>query len=393
MGTPSSEETQICDQCERSLTPLTVPHVKRRCDECYKTVHVAEPGEGGRGIMVRKGDQFVMPPGSISMSLDPSKATGRFFRPGVSWFVKMLYFEGMTNDAEELDSVLQQYEEQADRVLERSSLLADYDLEDPDDVGKAFELVKDRDNLSEWWAFMLGSLASLVGDYVEAGDSKKAAHTMGALVNARSMLIFLENLEETVWQGYALGNLRRVLDIWEGNKRNSNEEFWQSTLSSNIVVLSQVFSFPAILLQDKAYVGGTGLDQSGGNLVDHLLANNLTENTALVEIKTPETKLLGRKYRGTYSPSSELAGAVAQITNYRHSLVTNAAQPEINVYAFDPPCLVIAGNLGQLSNSSQQKSFELYRQNVRNVQIITYDELFSKIENLVNLLQNRASAR
>jgi hypothetical protein len=238
----------------------------------------------------------------------------------------------------------------------------------------------------------MGSHVQLVREYIEAGDPRKAAHAMGILANARAMLIFLENLEETVWHGYTLGNLSRVLDIWEANKNNADEEFWQTTLTQNLVVLSQVFSVPVIILQDRAYVGGTGLDQSGANIVDFLLANDLTENTALVEIKTPATRLLGRRYRGgAYSPSSEITGAVAQISNYKHSLIRNSTQPEIGVNAFNPPCLVVAGNLDQTPDSAQRRSFELYRQGLRDVQIVTYDELFLKVANLVNLLQGGAS--
>jgi hypothetical protein len=264
MSDPSGDQPQVCDQCERSLAPLPVPHVKRQCEECSKTVHVVEPGEGGSGIRIREGDQFVIPAGFIRLSLDPSKSTAKFFRGGVSVFVNMLYFEGMPNTAEGLDSLVQQYEEQADRVVRGSSLLKDFDVDDPDDGKKAFELVKQRDDLPEWWAAVMGAHVQLVRDYVEAGDAREAAHAMGILANARAMLIFLENLEETVWRGYTLGNLTRVIEIWEANKNNADEGFWQTTLSHNLVVLSQVFSFPVIILQDKAYVGGTGLDQSGG---------------------------------------------------------------------------------------------------------------------------------
>ncbi len=375
------------------MVPLPIPHVKRECEECGEIVRVAEPGEGGRGIVIKEGDQFVIPAGFIRMSLDPSRATGRFFRPGINWFVRTLYFEGMPDTAEGLDSLLQQYEDQADAVLQNSPLLKDFDFEDPEDGEKVFEFLKEKDDTPEWWAFVLGSHVHLVRDYIEAGDARKAAHAMGVLANARAMLIFLENLEETVWRGYTLGNLRRVLEIWEANKDNADEEFWQTALTHNTVVLSQVFSFPVVVLQDKAYVGGTGLDQSGGNLVDFLLANNLTENTALVEIKTPQTRLLGRRYRGgAYSPNSELVGAVAQISNYKHSLIRNSTQPEIGVNAFDPPCLVVAGSLSQITDAAQRRSFELYRQGLRDVQIVTYDELFLKVTNLVALLQGGASA-
>jgi hypothetical protein len=157
------------------------------------------------------------------------------------------------------------------------------------------------------------------------------------------------------------------------------------------VVLSQVFSFPIIILQDKAYVGGTGIDQRGANIVDFLVANDVTGNTAIVEIKTPETRLLGRKYRGTYSPNSELVGAVAQISNYKHSLVTSAAQPGIDATAYNPSCLVVVGTSDQISDAAQRKAFELYRQGLRDVLIVTYDELFLKVAKLVALLEGGSS--
>ncbi len=374
------------------MSPLPVPHVERLCEECGETVHVAEPGEGGRGIAIMEGDQFVIPARYIRMSLDRNASTGKFFRPGVNWFAKSLYFEGMPNTADGLDSLLQQYEEEADNVVEGSSLLAGLDLEDADDGEKAFELVKERDDLPEWWAYVLGAHVHMVRDHVEAGEASKAAHAMGVLANARAMLIFLQSLEETVWRGYTLGNLRDVLDVWEANKDNADEELWQTTIKENLVVLSQVFSFPVIVLQDKAYVGGTGLDRSGGNIVDFLLANDLTENTALVEIKTPQTRLLGGRYRGTYRPSGELVGAVAQAANYKQSLIVSSTQPGVGVHAFDPPCLVVAGTLDQIPDPSQRQAFELYRRGLRDVQVVTYDELFLKVANLVALLQGSGSA-
>ncbi len=76
----------------------------------------------------------------------------------------------------------------------------------------------------------------------------------------------------------------------------------------------------------------------------------------------------------------------------KHSLITNAAQPEIDVNAFSPPCLIVVGSLDQISDAAQRRAFELYRQGLRDVQIVTYDELFLKVANLVSLLQGDASA-
>jgi hypothetical protein len=174
------------------------------------------------------------------------------------------------------------------------------------------------------------------------------------------------------------------------NKDNDDEEFWQKTFTENAVVLSQAFSVPVLILQGKAYVGGTGIDRTGANIVEFLLKNGLTENTALVEIKTPKTKLLAGEYRGgVYSPSRELAGAVAQISNYRLSLIEQSSV--LNVQAFNPSTLVIAGRFDQLDNDDKKRSFELYRGEQRTVQVMTYDEVFVKVATLLRLLEGTAT--
>jgi hypothetical protein len=54
---------------------------------------------------------------------------------------------------------------------------------------------------------------------------------------------------------------------------------------------------------------------------------------------------------------------------------------------------VILGNLEEeLTSPKQKKSFELFRNGLKDVQIITYDELFKKVEILVNLLEGNNSA-
>ena len=46
---------RFCQQCGKSLVPLAGPHVQRPCADCGKTVHVAEPGEGGQGSVSKRG--------------------------------------------------------------------------------------------------------------------------------------------------------------------------------------------------------------------------------------------------------------------------------------------------------------------------------------------------
>lgn len=388
----SSFANNLCDQCKQSLAPLATMHVKRQCEKCGKNIYVFELGDSGQGMMVRKGDQMIIPKGSIRLSLDPDRATGKFFRPGITWFVKTLYLEGFPKSSKELNTLLDQYDAQSSTILENSSLLNGLDLNKESDADKAFELVKDKEDSPEWWAMLMGAFSLQVRKAIDERDAETAAWAMGYLVNARAMLIFNQSLEQVVWRGYMIDRLRDVLRLWQANKENPDEEFWQITLSENAFVISQVFSFPVVIMQDKAYLGGKGIANSGGNLLDFLLMNRLTENTALVEIKTPKTKILGSQYRGIYNISSEISGAVLQISNYRDSLIKNynslLSKSAQSFDAFNPTCLIIAGNLGEeVTDSTQRKSFELFRNGLKDVQVITYDELFAKIEVLIDLLQ------
>jgi hypothetical protein len=79
----------------------------------------------------------------------------------------------------------------------------------------------------------------------------------------------------------------------------------------------------------------------------------------LVEIKTPKTRLLGSEYRhGVFPPSQELAGAVAQVANYRDSLAkenyTLAGKSLEGFQTFDSPCLVVAGNSSELTDAAKK---------------------------------------
>lgn len=190
-----------------------------------------------------------------------------------------------------------------------------------------------------------------------------------------------------------LSNLKNILEVWKNNTDNDSEEFWQGVLAQNSFLFAQLFSFPVIILENKAYVGGKGISNRGGNVIDFLCANNLTRNVVLVEIKTPVTRLLGTRYRGDiYNTSNELSGSVIQVTNYKNSLMQNyltlTDSAEERFEAFDPRCIVIIGNIdSELVDRRQRKSLELFRMGLKDVQVITYDELFGKVEFLVSLLE------
>ncbi|MFB2837182.1 Shedu immune nuclease family protein [Floridanema evergladense] len=386
---------EYCKQCGQSLVPLKMIHVKRPCKECGQSFYIFELGENGQGMRIREGDQPIIPAGVIRLSLDFTQANGKFTREGISWFAQMLFFQDQASTPEELSLTLDKYHDYAISVWESSPLIEELDLNSEAGWIEFGNRLQENQNSPEWWAGWVLKGISQVRENLEKGNLEDAIWAMNILTNSRAMLIFKQVLEKTVWSGYMISNLKNVLKIWQDNKDNSDEEFWQKTFWENSIVLSQVFSFPVILLEDKAYVGGKKIDDKGGNLVDFILANNLSENTVLVEIKTPKTPLLGSLYRGgVHNISSEITGALLQVSNYKDSLIKDyhrlKSESDKSFYAFNPQCLVIAGTWqNEVINQDQKKSFELFRNGLKDVQIITYDELFRKIEILIDLLEGK----
>ena len=189
--------------------------------------------------------------------------------------------------------------------------------------------------------------------------------------------------------------LQRVATLMADNLDNNSEEFWQTTVfKENQWVLAQIFACPCTIFSDKAYVGGKGVDNSGGNLCDFIYQNRLSQNVALIEIKTPCTEIIGNSYRGSYSFSHELSGAVNQVLNYRDNLTksyyTLCHQSASQFEVLSPKCVVIIGKLASM-NSTQIAAFESFRNSLSGVQILTFDELYQRVIDLIAILSETPS--
>lgn len=173
-----------------------------------------------------------------------------------------------------------------------------------------------------------------------------------------------ENLQALTTSA-SLEGLKRVEALMRENLDNGKEEFWQQKVfNENQWVLAQIFSCPCTIYAQKAFVGGKLLDNKGGNVCDFIYRNKMTQNVALIEIKTPCTEIVGKPYRETYSMSLDMSGAVNQVLNYRDELqknfstLTRDLEEADTVRAFSPKCVVVIGKISTL-NAKQQKAFEL----------------------------------
>ena len=174
------------------------------------------------------------------------------------------------------------------------------------------------------------------------------------------------------------------------------EPHWQRFFVANPFVLSLAFGLPIVGVGDQVSVGGRTFSGGGEKIADFLIKNSLTDNLALIEIKTPHTKLIGKEYRGgVFPPSRDLAGCVTQVLDQRHhlqadlnALKDNSRQYGVQSYAIR--CVVIIGTTPE--EPDQKKSLELFRNNLHDVLVITFDELLEKLRQLHKFLSSDADA-
>src|SRR6266704_3155988 len=191
-----------------------------------------------------------------------------------------------------------------------------------------------------------------------------------------------------------VARMRRFISVARGGLTISDEAAWQALLKRESWVISQIYAQPVVLIKDQAYVGGKSILNTGGSVIDYLYANNLTGNVMLVEIKTPTADLL-RSYRGNVMAAApDLNGGVQQLLQARHSFEEEFRQlvdrSEQVLKVVSPRCLLIVGTLSDLADDKARRSFELFRNNNRQVEVVTFDELIGKAEQLVRLLEGHS---
>lgn len=188
-----------------------------------------------------------------------------------------------------------------------------------------------------------------------------------------------------------LASLDQLIVSFEARlRRNSNEREWQKLLELNPFILSMLFGQPIVVLQAGASVGGQTIAGSGTKIADFLGQNPLSHNAALVELKTPKTPLCGSEYRtNVFGPSQALSGAIVQVLDQRLKLTTDIAGikhrsglPDLQVYSVE--CVVVAGRTSEVE--AERASFELMRSQLKDVRIVTFDELLERLHILRELL-------
>ncbi|WP_185057626.1 Shedu immune nuclease family protein [Pseudomonas chlororaphis] len=177
-------------------------------------------------------------------------------------------------------------------------------------------------------------------------------------------------------------------------KKSTLESEWQDFFDSNKFILTMAFGYPIVEILGQASVGGSQLIGGGSKFADFISRNSQTNNAAIFEIKTPGTLLLNKMpFRGkVYSATKDFSGAIVQILDQKYQLgkhlpLLKSNDRDLVLEAYAVHCCLIIGTTPK--GLDEQKSFELFRRNSREVEIITFDELLEKLKQLHTFLSSK----
>ena len=202
-----------------------------------------------------------------------------------------------------------------------------------------------------------------------------------------------------------LSQFEKTRKTIEKNLNCSDEKRWQAYFEKNRWVLEQLFPTRFCYFIREVETGNPDVSGKGSNTVDFAFRHGISNEISIVEIKPSSVPLLindKKTYRnGVYKINPEIMYAISQLLQNKYKLFTelNSKAAEFdgnNDYrVFDPLCILLVGNYkSSLSDTNKkcekdkQRTFDQFRRAFHGIQIVTYDELLSKMGATLELISN-----
>lgn len=151
-------------------------------------------------------------------------------------------------------------------------------------------------------------------------------------------------------------------------------------------------------------LSAVGTDNKEKVIVDFLMTFN--DFTVTVEIKRPDTPIFNKSKNrsGTWSFHNDFIDSVSQVLEQKaewnvlgqnSNNYNNEGNQKLNKRTKDSKAILLVGNKSEFNEienirirETKQDTFELFRRDSRNIEIITYDELFDRANYIVNQQNN-----
>jgi hypothetical protein len=191
---------------------------------------------------------------------------------------------------------------------------------------------------------------------------------------------------------------RQGLDEFERrfNSDDWTEKAWQDFFERQSWVFGYGLDYRIMKLFDREMVvGAGGTDDRNRPTVDYLM--NFTDYSVLVEIKRPDTPLFQQRRSGrsgTWRFSTDFMDAVSQVLEQKAEWLLQAQTGQnydktgdrrISTRTRDPKAILVIGRTSEIESVGNSRdaevrrdTFELFRRDTRNLDIVTFDELLER---------------
>lgn len=183
-------------------------------------------------------------------------------------------------------------------------------------------------------------------------------------------------------------------------KDTKPEKVWQHFFQNNEWIFGYGLDYRFLgILQNEAHIASEDLAGRDGAISDSLLGCN--KFTVLVEIKKPDTPLFenSKNRANSWKLSDDLIESLSQILEQKASWQIKGEVNANNNFndrgeliqqkTLDPKSILIIGSDSQFEGTEKVKqvklrTFELFRRDSRNIEILTYDELYERAKFIVS---------
>jgi hypothetical protein len=277
------------------------------------------------------------------------------------------------------------YDNEFHELLEFLQLVRFIDLSDTNNFKLSLSNLREQVLVNREDKELLVSLAHLQGD-----------NRINFLEKMRESALTKQDLDILSGRKDGLAIFHRKLNV----EKDWKEPQWQDFFSQNTWIFGYGLDYRFLsILQKEAAVSDVDVDGKNTVNIDFLLGS--TDFTVLVELKKPDTLLFehGKNSKNrshSWRLSQFLVFAVSQILAQKAAWEIKSSQTNydengqpITQKTSDPKAILIIGRKDEIEGNPRdfeimQKTFELYRRDSRNVEILTYDELYERAYYIVN---------
>jgi len=230
-----------------------------------------------------------------------------------------------------------------------------------------------------------GILAKDIVPKLSTADRKALNEFLPAYLASES--ISTVSLVKAAAEIESLTELARTMERAMGEAKS--ESWWQTFIRANILLIQQ--GYIKAIEKMNTVVGGTKYPDF--SLVTH------DSYLDILEIKRPNTELLKfDSSRGNYYWDAEVSRAIIQVENYISAITEQASAVRsyiLDMYKIDlkvvrPRGIILVGDAQLLSEQKQRDDLRLLSQGLKNITVVTYDELLTRLKNYIRVLKEFA---